>query len=66
MGSHNFIGIRASPGFQFGSVNRVGQGSGVATTLLVSEPRFRRFYKTILKLFVNDFEIVYNMHFICI
>ena len=35
-------------------------------TLFVSELRFRRFYKTILKLFVNDFEIVYNMHFICI
>ena len=44
----------------------VGSGSGVATVLLVSEPRFRRFYKMILKLFVNDFEIAYNMHFICI
>ena len=36
-----------------------------ATTLLVSEPRFRRFYKMIFKLFVNDFEILYNMHLIC-
>ena len=44
----------------------VGPVSGVATSLLVSEPRFRRFYKMILKLFVNDFEIVYNMHFIYI
>ena len=25
--------------------------------LVVSEPKFRRFYKMILKLFVNDFEI---------
>ena len=25
--------------------------------LVVTEPRFRRFYKMILKLFVNDFEI---------
>ena len=25
--------------------------------LVVSEPRFRRFYKMILKFFVNDFEI---------
>ena len=35
----------------------------VATYLVVSEHRFRRFYKKILKLFVTDFEIVYNMHF---
>ena len=34
--------------------------------LVVSEPRFRRFYKMILKLFVNDFEIFFNMHCICI
>ena len=27
--------------------------------LVVSEPRFRRFYKMILKLFVNDFEIFF-------
>ena len=57
---------RASPGFRFGPANRVGSGSGVATLLLVSEPRFRRFYKVILKLFINDFEIVYDMHCICI
>ena len=44
----------------------VGSGSGVATSLVVSKPRFRRFYKMIFKLFVNDFEIVYNMHSICI
>ena len=29
---------------------------GVATLKVVSEPKFRRFYKMILKLFVNDFE----------
>ena len=29
--------------------------------LVVSEPRFRRFYKLILKLFVNDFEIFFFM-----
>ena len=44
----------------------VGPGSGVTTTLLVLEPRFRRFYKVILKMFVNDFKIVYDMHCICI
>ena len=53
-------------GFGSDPPKRVGPGLGVATSLLVSEPRFRRFYKMILKLFVNDFEIVYNMHFICI
>ena len=41
-------------------------GLGGRYTLLVSEPRFRWFYKVILKLFVNDFEIVYDMHCICI
>ena len=34
--------------------------------ILVSEPKFRRFYKIILNFFVNDFEIVYDMHCICI
>ena len=52
-------------GFDLDPPKRVGPVSGVATSLLVSEPRFRRFYKMILKLFVNDFEIVYNMHLIC-
>ena len=28
---------------------------GVLHFILVSEPRFRQFYKMILKLFVNDF-----------
>ena len=41
-------------------------GLGGHHTLVVSEFRFRRFYKMILKIFVNDFEIVYNMHCICI
>ena len=53
-------------GFGLDPSKRVGSVSGVATSLVVSEPRFRRFYKMILKLFVKDFEIVYNMHFICI
>ena len=44
---------------------RVGPERGT-TSLVVSEPRFRPFYKMILKLFVNDFEIMYNMHSICI
>ena len=57
---------RASPRFRFGFANRVRPGSEVATALLVSETRFRRFYKVILKLFENDFEIVYDMHCICI
>ena len=53
-------------GFGSDPPNQVGPGSGVATSLVVSEPRFRRFYKPIFKLFVNDFEMLYNMHFICI
>ena len=53
-------------GFGSDPPKRVGPVSGVATSLVVSKPRFRRFYKMILKLFVNDFEIVFNMHFICI
>ena len=53
-------------GFGTDSPTGSGRGSGVPTALLVSEPRFRRFYKVILKLFVNDFEIVYDMHCICI
>ena len=53
-------------GFGSDPPKRVEPVSGVATSLVVSEPRFRRFYKMIFKLFVNDFEILYNMHFICI
>ena len=34
--------------------------------ILVSEPRFRLFYKMILNFFVNNFEIVYDMRCICI
>ena len=37
---------------------RVGLGKG-CYNLVVSEPRFRRFYKMILKLFVNDFEFFF-------
>ena len=37
---------------------RVGLGKG-SHSLVVSEPRFRRFYKMILKLFINDFEIFF-------
>ena len=51
---------RASPGFRFGLANRVGPGSGVATALLVSEPRFRRFYKVILKLFMTCIAFSYK------
>ena len=58
---------------RFGSAQAGRVGKGAPQHLLVSEPRFRRFYKMILKffandfeIFVNDFEIVYNMHFICI
>ena len=40
-------------------LNGSGRERG-ATNLLVSEPRFRRFYKTILKLFVNNFEIFFT------
>ena len=52
----------------FGSDSPIGsvRGLGVPITLLVSEPRFRRLYQVILKLFENDFEIVYDMHCICI
>ena len=38
--------------------NESGRERG-PTAILVSEPRFRRFYKMILKLFVNDFEIFF-------
>ena len=40
-------------------LNGSGRVRGAATNLLVSEPRFRRFYKTILKLFVNNFEFFF-------
>ena len=43
----------------------IGSGKG-SHSLVVLEPRYKRFYKMIWKLFVNDFEIVYNMHFICL
>ena len=56
--------ILGHPGLGSDPPKRIGSGKG-SHILVVSEPRFRRFYKTILKLFVNDFEIVYNMHFIC-
>ena len=53
-------------GFSSDSPTGSGRARGSLQLLLVSEPRFRRFYKVILKLFVNDFEIVYDMHCICI
>ena len=43
----------------FGLLVGLGTGARVVTFLVVSEPRFRRFYKMI-------FEIVYDMHCICI
>ena len=57
--------ITGHPGLGSDTPKRIGPGKG-RHSLMVSEPRFRRFYKMILKLFVNDFEIVYNMHSICI
>ena len=42
---------------RFGSAQVGRAGKGSPQHLLVSEPRFRRFYKMILKLFVNNFEI---------
>ena len=48
----DFSGIPDSVRIRPNGSGRVGG----ATSLLVSEPRFRRFYKTILKLLVNDFE----------
>ena len=53
------------PGLDSNLPNGSGRERG-ATFYLVSELRFRRFYKMILKFFVNDFDIVYNMHCICI
>ena len=53
---------------RFGSTQAGRAGKGAPQHLLVSEPRFRRFYKMISKLFVNDFKVFflfYNMHFIC-
>ena len=50
---------------RFGSAQTGRAGKGVPQHLLVSEPRFRRFYNMILKFFVNDFEFFFNMHFIC-
>ena len=53
---------------RFGSAQAGPVGKGALQHLLVSEPRFRRFYKMISKLFVNDFKfflLFYNMHFIC-
>ena len=47
------------PGFRFGLWVGSGTEARVVTFLVVSEPRFRRFYKMI-------FEIVYDMHCICI
>ena len=42
---------------QFGSAQAGRAGKGAPQHLLVSEPRFMRFYKMISKLFVNDFKI---------
>ena len=47
--------VASRTGFGSAQTGRVGKGG--ATILLVSDPRFRRFYKMILKLSVNDFEI---------
>ena len=50
---------RASLGFRFGLTYRVGSGRvglGGRYTLVVSEPRFRRFWKKALNDFEKDFE----------
>ena len=44
---------------RFGSAQGGRAGKGAPQHLLVSEPRFRRFYKMISKLFVNDFNFFY-------
>ena len=44
---------------RFGSAQAGRAGKGAPQHLLVSEPRFRRFYKMISKLFVNDFNFFY-------
>ena len=43
--------------FRSAQVGRAGKGA--PQHLLVSELRFRRFYKMISKLFVNDFKFFY-------
>ena len=47
-------------------IRQLGWAGNGVVHLVVSEPRFRRFYKMILKLFVNDFENFYDIHCICI
>ena len=47
-------------------IRQSGRAGNGVLHLVVSEPRFRWFYKIILKFFVNDFEIVYDMHCIFI
>ena len=44
---------------RFRSAQAGRAGKGVPQRLLVSEPRFRRFYKMISKLFVNDFKFFF-------
>ena len=50
----------------FGSDSPTGSGRARGSPQLYWYQRFRRFYKVTLKLFVNDFEIVYDMDCICI
>ena len=47
------------PGSRFSLQVKSGTAARAVTFLVVSEPRFRRFYKMI-------FEIVYDIHCICI
>ena len=53
---------RTASWFRFGLWVGSSMGARAITFLVVSEPRFRWFYKIVLKFFVNDFEIVYDMH----
>ena len=48
---------------RFGSAQAGRAGKGAPQHLLVSEPRFRRFYKMISKLFVNDLNFIFFYFF---
>ena len=58
--------VRRPWGFYSDPPIGLGRAQGSPQLKVVSEHRFRRFYKMILKIFANDFEIVDDMHCICI
>ena len=55
--SDGVIFVASRTRFGFAQAGRAEKGA--PQHLLVSEPRFRRFYKMISKLFVNDFKFFY-------